>query len=376
MGKESQYEDVCKAEGGEINRPFFSIVVPAYNAERHIEGLLNCIDAQDFKDYELLIVNDGSTDRTSEIVCSYINKKKYSENQFDKCKTLFIDLDENKGAAEARNIGVEKSSGIYILFLDADDEISNSFLITIYTEIKSSKVSTPKLVVFGVTEQYFDENGQIVRTRNIIPKYTDTNDRNEIHKSIIALENMTLYGYLWNKVYFADHLKQTGIKIPRMRILEDIFFNIAYAQNIDSLVCIPEILYIYKKRNEGATSKPISDYYEIHRERMKRLYVQYESWNLLTEENLIKLSNTYIRYLYSAIKRQGIKTRRSFIDNIYNDDVFKLLVSDVKAGNDFNKITIMRSALKRKKTDQVLVIVKTIEITEKYLKSIFFRLSQ
>lgn len=375
MGKEPQYENVHEAEGGEIGRPFFSIIVPAYNAERYIGKLLKNIDSQDFKDYELLIVNDGSTDGTREAINRYINE---SKNSYRKLKTnlIFIDLNENKGAAEARNIGIEKSSGIYILFLDADDEISINFLKTIYTKIKESKISNPELVVFGLIEEYLDKNGKTITKKEIVPPKIETEDINEIHKSIVDLEDITLYGYLWNKAYLSDYLKQTGIKIPRMRILEDIFFNIAYAQDVNSLVCISEALYVYKKRNEGVTSNPIPDYYEIHRERMKRLYEQYASWDFLNEDKLDKLSKTYTRYLYSALKRKDKKIRRLFLNDIYNDVIFKLLISDVNNSNESGKTAVMRTALKKKRTVLILSIVRVIEITEKYLKKLFLRLSQ
>ena len=90
-------------------RPFFSVIIPVYNKERHILETLESVQNQTFKDFEIIVVNDGSTDDSeSEIL-------KFNPQQLHYYKT------ENKGASHARNFGVNKAKGIYMAFLDADD---------------------------------------------------------------------------------------------------------------------------------------------------------------------------------------------------------------------------------------------------------------
>lgn len=90
--------------------PFFSIVIPLYNKETYIAETINCILNQSFKDFEIVIINDGSTDESLNKIASYFNDNRFS-----------ILSQENKGASHARNLGVAKSKGKYIALLDADD---------------------------------------------------------------------------------------------------------------------------------------------------------------------------------------------------------------------------------------------------------------
>ena len=99
-------------------QPFFSIIVPAYNVENYIEECLDSILKQDCKDYEIIIVDDGSKDGTGKICDKY--KEKY--------EALCVFHQENQGLSGARNTGIENSSGKYLLFVDSDDRIAENSL--------------------------------------------------------------------------------------------------------------------------------------------------------------------------------------------------------------------------------------------------------
>lgn len=100
--------------------PKVSVIIPAYNSEKSISRCIDSILIQEMQDFELIIVNDGSTDKTEEVVLSYAsrlgNKLKYYYKQ-------------NTGVADTRNFGMDKASGKYILFVDSDDYIDKNLLI-------------------------------------------------------------------------------------------------------------------------------------------------------------------------------------------------------------------------------------------------------
>jgi glycosyltransferase involved in cell wall biosynthesis len=89
--------------------PRFSVVIPLYNKEKDIKNTLSSVLAQSLDDFEIIIVNDGSTDSSEEIVNEFIDKR------------IHLFSEKNKGVSSARNFGVEKASSDYIAFLDADD---------------------------------------------------------------------------------------------------------------------------------------------------------------------------------------------------------------------------------------------------------------
>lgn len=118
--------------------PKFSIIIPVYNVEEYIKKCLDSVFAQTEKDFEVIVVNDGTKDNSMDIVKNYEVKM---INQ------------ENKGLSAARNKGVKEAKGEYIIFLDSDDYIEKNLL----QEIKKSLKNDPDLVRFQIKEKYPDK---------------------------------------------------------------------------------------------------------------------------------------------------------------------------------------------------------------------------
>ena len=95
----------------------FSIIISAYNIEDYIERAINSVLSQDFNNYELIVIDDCSTDKTLERIKQYNNIK-------------IVENDKNMGLGAVRNIGIDKSKGEYILHLDGDDEIYNKTVLS------------------------------------------------------------------------------------------------------------------------------------------------------------------------------------------------------------------------------------------------------
>src|SRR5262245_2597869 len=89
--------------------PFFSVIIPLYNKENYIRNTLKCVLEQSFTDFEIIIVNDGSTDNGLKVV------KEFTDSR------IVIEEQTNKGVSAARNLGIEKAAGTMIALLDADD---------------------------------------------------------------------------------------------------------------------------------------------------------------------------------------------------------------------------------------------------------------
>lgn len=129
--------------------PFYSIIIPCYNAGEYVLNSLNSMLLQTFKDFEVVVVNDGSTDNTEEIITSSIN----NDSRFH------YFYKENSGVAETRNFGIEKSSGRYILFLDADDFLLPETLSTIYGKIEDNQL----IDIYSFGYQLVDEDKNVLK---------------------------------------------------------------------------------------------------------------------------------------------------------------------------------------------------------------------
>ena len=117
--------------------PMFSVIIPAYNAGKFLEKAVDSVLNQDFDDYELIIVDDGSTDNTLEICNTYAEKFK------DK---VIVITQSNKGLSGARSSGMKRANGEYLLFLDADDYIEPNSLSTLSDRI--IQLNYPDIVIF------------------------------------------------------------------------------------------------------------------------------------------------------------------------------------------------------------------------------------
>lgn len=108
----------------------YSFIVPVYNTEKYLKKCLDSLINQTYKDFEIIVVNDGSTDKSSSIISKY--QKKY--------KNIIVIDKENEGLSMARNRGVQKSSGKYIIFVDSDDYVSNRLLEEVDKKIDDSDI--------------------------------------------------------------------------------------------------------------------------------------------------------------------------------------------------------------------------------------------
>ena len=108
----------------------YSFIVPVYNTEKYLKKCLDSLVNQTYKDFEIIVVNDGSTDKSSSIISKY--QKKY--------KNIIVINKENEGLSMARNRGVQKSSGKYIIFVDSDDYVSNNLLEEVDKKIDDSDI--------------------------------------------------------------------------------------------------------------------------------------------------------------------------------------------------------------------------------------------
>ena len=134
----------------------FSIIVPVYNVEKYIKKCINSILNQTYKNYEIIIINDGSTDKSKKILESYKN--------IDNIKII---NQTNKGLSVARNIGIKNASGDYLLFVDSDDYIDNDLL-----ENLNKNITDEEIIRFQT--RTVDESYKVLKEYNEMPFDTTT----------------------------------------------------------------------------------------------------------------------------------------------------------------------------------------------------------
>lgn len=151
-------------------KPFFSVVIPLYNKEKHIRRSIESVLNQNYKNFELIIINDGSSDNSGKIVEQYQDSRIKYFNQ------------KNQGVSVARNTGISKSSSDFIAFLDADDEWKNDFLSKILELIKKY----PENLVFS-TSIFSSTKNKVLKKTNFttLPKFPWDGEIRNLFKTIV-----------------------------------------------------------------------------------------------------------------------------------------------------------------------------------------------
>lgn len=212
--------------------PYFSIIIPIYNVEDYLSQCLDSIITQSFTDYELILINDGSRDKSAEICKQYANKHhqiKYLEQN-------------NSGASAARNNGLMHARGKYIMFIDSDDWIEAGTLETLHTE---SADNCP-LIYHGFRSVF--GNGDV---KVEIHGYRHSYDLKTFYGILYhTMENKMksfIYGFTWNKVFRRDIIEKHNIRFDiALKVKEDELFTTEYCSNIEEVKIIPYAFYNYR----------------------------------------------------------------------------------------------------------------------------------
>ncbi len=216
------------------NKKIISIIIPVYNVEKYISECLNSILNQTTKNFELIIVDDGSTDNSYSICDSF-------RSQHENIKLFHK---KNGGVSSARNFALDHVSGDYIYFIDPDDYLNkNAF------EIMLSNMGNNDLLTFNWKQVY--KNHEIVCG----VKESFVIDLKDAIQLCIKTEN-SFSGYLWNKLFVSKIIKENGLKFDSsISICEDQLFVIEYLRKCNRIKSITDVLYNYRMRSSAASKK-------------------------------------------------------------------------------------------------------------------------
>lgn len=230
-----------------------SVIIPAFNCEKNIKNTVDSIISSGLTDYEIVIVNDGSTDNTASVcnsLCSQYSFIKYSEQ-------------ENSGVSAARNKGINLATGEYIMFFDADDTAKENGFAECVNIIKSEK---PDILVFGMSFDYY-KNGKLYRTDELVPEQAGLLDKNQLKAELESLYNTNSLSSACNKIFKRALINEHNISFnTNYFLMEDFLFSLECLKVCENIYCLPKALYCYKQSESGKNAfnrlKRIDDLWE------------------------------------------------------------------------------------------------------------------
>lgn len=185
-----------------------SIITPVYNKELYLKKCIESVLLQSYTNWELILIDDGSTDESADI-CKYYEKKDSRIHFFSQV---------NAGPGCARNNGLDHASGEYVVFLDADDYLLTDYLETLVQYYQYD------FVVSGYTRVYATESDDILE----IPQYKLLLNKENIKQTLFRKDNFKFFVGPVSKMYNSKIIKKHGIRYMNINYGEDIIFNFSY----------------------------------------------------------------------------------------------------------------------------------------------------
>lgn len=264
----------------------FSVIIPVYNAENTIERCLNSLVVQKRNDVEIIVVNDGSTDKSGEVISDFIYNHK-NESQI-----VYIEQ-SNSGVSKARNLALGIAKGEYIIFVDSDDYVSEEYFKVL------DSMNNSDLCVFGV---YSSDTTDIidVQLQSIIEKASDISGQVE---SLVACRKIMP---TWNKRFKKDIIKKNNLKCKEdFKIGEDFDFCMSYALKCRSVSIISQAVYCVDISDTSSLSRKYRPELE---KQMSDVFKHIEKTVLLSDQKIIDVNRllTILDYLFVKNAFSGI----------------------------------------------------------------------
>lgn len=221
--------------------PMVSIIVPVYNAQEYLKRCVDSILQQEYKDFELILVDDGSTDNSGSL-CDQYAVDDPRVRVFHK---------ENTGVSDTRNLALDHARGTYLQFLDSDDWITpdaTKLLVRASTEHQCDLVIADFYRVIG---EHLSHKGDIDET--------DVLTREEFASHMMENPADFYYGVLWNKLYKREIVEQYEIRMDKtISWCEDFIFNMEYFLHAESFYALQAPIYYYLKRKGSLVSQSVN----------------------------------------------------------------------------------------------------------------------
>lgn len=264
-----------------------TVVVTVYNKERYIKQCLKSIFDQTDTDFKLIVVDDGSTDK------SYNICKRYC-----KCMNYQVISHAHSGASTARNKGIELTDTDYILFVDGDDYISPNTIEVLNRAIKHHS----DLWIFGIN--YAHEDGSVMFNSKL-PECS-YNSEEAIQNNLVGLWDSNLMYSSCNKLFSVKIIRDNNLLFKNKDFGEDLTFVCDYTRCCSSIISINKCLYTYREHSFNSQSKKYrNDLFEIRKNEYYELIRYFYDMNCLNGDSVEFISRRYIERIIGCIENEA-----------------------------------------------------------------------
>ncbi len=301
-----------------------SIIVPVYQAEKYLEECLESLLDQNISEYEIICIDDGSTDKSAEIIRKFQQKT-------DKIVYFY---QTNQGVSTARNRGIELARGKYLMFVDSDDAIKRNCLKYLY---KKAEEKASELLVFGGKPDTPLKAPEWIR----MALYTGNRDYQKFSPDILY-EEPGAQPSACNKLYKRACVK--NVRFPEnINVAEDMTFLFILYPTIDRITFIKKKIYLYRITNEASTMHRNQEarikYMENHVSAAETIVETWKKYRLFEKdtEKFTEWLTSFLRQPYKELLKEEVDVFSERIEKLYfsvhSDNL--LLLPESQGGKSF-----------------------------------------
>lgn len=294
-----------------MSKVTLSIIVPVYGVEQYIEKCIRSLIDNAYEDYEIIIVNDGTKDKSIEVIEPIIREN----------NRIRLINQENQGVSIARNTGIDAATGDYVTFVDPDDWVSSDYLDIIHSQIASGE----DVIVFGYKNIHTHDNSVLSFDLEDNAYY-----ESDIVNAIAEFESKGSYlNFLWNKVYKHSVINDTRFRSDAV-YCEDLIFNVELFCNIHSVKACSHSYYCYRTSGSSLTNNRFyQNYRELaelaicSRDKLYRHYKMEQSFKHILDQKKLDYRLGELANMYRQKSTFKSKERRRIIHDLKKEIKFE-----------------------------------------------------
>lgn len=264
-------------------QPYFSVLVPVYNVEQFLHACVQSVFKQDFTDFELILVDDGSTDSSGEI-CDCLEKEH---------PQVRVIHQKNTGLLSARRAGIRAASGSHIVFLDSDDYLAEGTLSVLHRQFEESGCDG----VFYGWQQVDD--GKLLDSGRITEQSERITDKRDLYRKCLLnwdFNSLCIKSVSRNVFDGRDYSSWYHVQSG-----EDLLQSIEILKNCRSVMLIPDLLYFYRKNTSSITRAKHFETYDLDMSVQNEVLKFLESEEVFTEADYRELRNFNTRNMLDTV---------------------------------------------------------------------------
>lgn len=302
-----------------------SVIVPVYNVEKYLKRCIDSILNQTYKNLEIILIDDGSTDNSLEI-CEIYKKKD---------ERIILIHKKNSGLGLTRNVGMENSTGKYIMFVDSDDYLDTNMIENLYNDLIKNKADT----CIGGFKRVFDKSTDVYENK-YAGRIFEGHDTTNIVLAKMLGKNSQIDDHIemsaWKTLFSKNIIEENNIKFPSERefISEDIIFNTEYFPNAQRVYMSSNIGYNYCDNSNSLTTKYNPNRFVLQKKLFEELKLRtiklgiYDEVKQRMYNTLVSIARYSIKLEQKYSTNNGLKKAKNNIQNICNDPLLRFVLGD------------------------------------------------